>query len=124
MNDTVVVYDRMRENQHKFHGPRSAQHREPVHQRDARPRTILTSGVTALSLFGLIFFARGTAVWDFAVAMFVGIISGTYSTWYIASPMTIWLDEIMSKREGKAGGKKAEKPEKKSPPDVQARAAV
>ena len=55
--------------------------------------------------------------------MLVGIISGTYSTWYIASPMTIWLDEILSKREGKAGAKKTEKPEKKSP-DAQARAAV
>ena len=65
-------------------------------------RTILTSGVTALSLVGLIVYARGTAVWDFAVAMLVGIISGTYSTWYIASPMTIWLDEIISRRAGKS----------------------
>ena len=48
--------------------------------------------------------------------MFVGILSGTYSTWYIASPMTIWLDEIVRKREGKAGGAgKTEKAGRSSP---------
>jgi preprotein translocase subunit SecF len=123
VNDTVVVYDRMRENQHKFRG-RDLPAIVNLSINEMLARTILTSGVTASSLFGLIFMARGTAVWDFAVAMLVGIISGTYSTWYIASPMTIWLDEIISKREGKTGGKKAEKPEKKSPPDTQARLAV
>jgi preprotein translocase subunit SecF len=120
VNDTVVVYDRMRENQHKFRG-RDLPAIVNLSINEMLARTILTSGVTASSLFGLIFMARGTAVWDFAVAMLVGIISGTYSTWYIASPMTIWLDEILSKREGKAGAKKSEK---KSPPDSQARVAV
>jgi len=103
VNDTVVVYDRMRENQHKFKG-RDLPSIVNLSINEMLGRTILTSGVTAISLFGLIFYARGTAVWDFAVAMFVGIMSGTYSTWYIASPMTIWLDEIVRKREGKAGG--------------------
>jgi preprotein translocase subunit SecF len=123
VNDTVVVYDRMRENQHRFRG-KDLPSIVNLSINEMLARTILTSGVTASSLFGLIFMARGTAVWDFAVAMLVGIISGTYSTWYIASPMTIWLDEILSKREGKAGGKKVEKSEKKSPPDAQARVAV
>jgi preprotein translocase subunit SecF len=103
VNDTVVVYDRMRENQHKFKG-RDLPSIVNLSINEMLARTILTSGVTAISLFGLIFYARGTAVWDFAVAMFVGILSGTYSTWYIASPMTIWLDEIMRKHEGKGGG--------------------
>jgi len=60
-------------------------------------RTILTSGATALSLVGLIIYGVGT-IQDFALAMLVGIISGTYSTWYIASPMTIWLEEHMTQR--------------------------
>ncbi len=100
VNDTVVVYDRMRENQHKFRG-RDLPSIVNLSINEMLARTILTSGVTALSLVGLIVYARGTAVWDFAVAMLVGIISGTYSTWYIASPMTIWLDEFLKRREGK-----------------------
>ena len=107
VNDTVVVYDRMRENQTKFKG-RDLPSIVNLSINEMLGRTILTSGVTAISLFGLIFYARGTAVWDFAVAMFVGILSGTYSTWYIASPMTIWLDEIMRKRAGKAGENKGD----------------
>ena len=55
-------------------------------------RTILTSGVTALSLVGLLIFGVGE-IFDFAMAMLVGIIVGTYSSIYIASPLTIWLDE-------------------------------
>ena len=101
VNDTVVVYDRMRENQHKFKG-RDLPGIVNLSINEMLGRTILTSGVTAISLFGLIFYARGTAVWDFAVAMFIGILSGTYSTWYIASPMTIWLDEILNKNGGGA----------------------
>jgi preprotein translocase subunit SecF len=104
VNDTVVVYDRMRENQHKYKG-RDLPGIVNLSINEMLGRTILTSGVTALSLVGLIVYARGTAVWDFAVAMLVGIISGTYSTWYIASPMTIWLDEILRKRRAKSGGR-------------------
>src|SRR5437016_2542865 len=58
-------------------------------------RTILTSGATALSLLGLLIYGVGT-IWDFAAAMLVGIISGTYSTWCIASPMTISLQGVRS----------------------------
>ena len=60
-------------------------------------RTILTSGVTALSLVGLLIFGVGD-IWDFAMAMLVGIIVGTYSSVYIASPLTIWLDERAAAR--------------------------
>ena len=105
VNDTVVVYDRMRENQHKYKG-RDLPGVVNLSINEMLGRTILTSGVTsAKSLVGLIVYARGTCVWDFAVAMLVGILSGTYSTWYIASPMTIWLDEILRKRKAKSGGR-------------------
>jgi len=109
VNDTVVVYDRMRENQHRFKG-RALADIVNLSINEMLARTILTSGVTALSLVGLIVYARGTAVWDFAVAMLVGILSGTYSTWYIASPMTIWIDELISKRGGTAGSKAPARP--------------
>ena len=70
---------------------------------DTLSRTILTSGVTALSLVGLLIFGVGE-IWDFAMAMLVGIIVGTYSSVYIASPLTIWLDERQAARDRAAKG--------------------
>jgi preprotein translocase subunit SecF len=96
VNDTIVIYDRIRENVKKYKG-------KPLRDlinlsiNEMLGRTILTSGATALSLVGLIVYGVGT-IQDFALAMLVGIISGTYSTWYIASPMTIWLEEHSAQR--------------------------
>src|SRR5229473_1333807 len=75
---------------------------------DTLSRTILTSGVTALSLIGLLIFGVGE-IWDFAMAMLIGIIVGTYSSVYIASPLTIWLDERAAAKEraARGGGMKA-----------------
>ncbi|MGC3997272.1 MAG: hypothetical protein QM767_07105 [Anaeromyxobacter sp.] len=64
-------------------------------------RTFLTSFATALSLVGLLVYGVGT-IFDFAFAMLVGIISGTYSTWFIAAPMTLWLEEHADKVKGSA----------------------
>ena len=91
VNDTVVVYDRIRENQGKYKGRPLA---EIVNAsiNEVFGRTLLTSVATALSLVGLLVFGIGT-IFDFAFAMLVGIVSGTYSTWFIAAPMTIWLEE-------------------------------
>jgi preprotein translocase subunit SecF len=91
VNDTVVVYDRIRENMQKLKGRTLA---ELVNQsiNDVFGRTLLTSVATALSLIGLLIYGVGT-IFDFSMAMLVGIVSGTYSTWFIAAPMTIWLEE-------------------------------
>jgi preprotein translocase subunit SecF len=70
---------------------------------DTLARTILTSGVTALSLIGLLIFGVGE-IFDFAMAMLVGIIVGTYSSVYIASPLTIWLDERAAAKAAQRGG--------------------
>jgi preprotein translocase subunit SecF len=105
INDTIVVYDRIREEMVRYKG-------KPLPEiiniavNDTLSRTILTSGVTALSLVGLLIFGVGE-IWDFAMAMLVGIIVGTYSSVYIASPLTIWLDQRAAAKEraGKAGMK-------------------
>jgi preprotein translocase subunit SecF len=105
INDTIVVYDRIREEMVRYKG-------KPLPEiiniavNDTLSRTILTSGVTALSLVGLLIFGVGE-IWDFAMAMLVGIIVGTYSSVYIASPLTIWLDEraAAKEREAKTGMK-------------------
>ena len=97
INDTIVIYDRIREEMARFKG-------KPLTEiiniavNETLSRTILTSGVTALSLVGLLIFGVGE-IFDFAAAMLVGIVVGTYSSVYIASPLTIWLDERQHARE-------------------------
>jgi preprotein translocase subunit SecF len=103
VNDTIVIYDRIREDMGKYKG-------KPLPEviniavNDTLARTLLTSFVTALSLVGLLIFGVGE-IWDFAMAMLVGIIVGTYSSVYIASPLVIWLDERAAAREGRAKGR-------------------
>jgi preprotein translocase subunit SecF len=96
VNDTVVVYDRIRENQGKWKGKKLG---DLVNAsiNEVLGRTFLTSFATALSLIGLLVYGVGT-IFDFAAAMLMGIISGTYSTWFIAAPMTIWLEERAAKK--------------------------
>jgi preprotein translocase subunit SecF len=108
VNDTIVIYDRIRENGHRHKGMPL---RELINLsiNEMLGRTILTSGATALSLLGLIVYGVGT-IQDFALAMLVGIISGTYSTWYIASPMTIWLEEHRAQRHAIESAKPKVKP--------------
>ena len=100
VNDTVVVYDRIRENQAKLKGKRLAD-LVNVSINEVLGRTFLTSFATGLSLVGLLVYGVGT-IFDFAAAMMVGIISGTYSTWFIAAPMTIWLEERAERKKGLA----------------------
>jgi len=101
VNDTVVVYDRIRENQAKYKGKGLAD-LVNLSINEVLGRTFLTSFATALSLVGLLVFGVGT-IFDFAFAMFVGIVSGTYSTWFIAAPMTIWLEERAAKKKAGPG---------------------
>ncbi len=102
VNDTIVIYDRIREDMGKYKG-------KPLPEviniavNDTLARTLLTSLVTSLSLVGLLIFGVGE-IWDFAMAMLVGILVGTYSSVYLASPLTIWLDERAAAREARAKG--------------------
>jgi preprotein translocase subunit SecF len=96
VNDTVVVYDRIRENQGKLKG-RSLGEIVNLSINEVFGRTLLTSVATALSLIGLLVYGVGT-IFDFSFAMLVGIVSGTYSTWFIAAPMTIWLEERAARK--------------------------
>jgi preprotein translocase subunit SecF len=96
MNDTVVVYDRIRENLGKHRG-KSFSDIINLSVSETLSRTILTSGATMLSV--LAFFIWGTGVIkDFAFAMVVGIVAGTYSSIYVAAPLTEWIDQKMRGR--------------------------
>ena len=100
VNDTVVVYDRIRENQGRLKG-KNLSDLVNLSINEVLGRTFLTSFATALSLIGLLVYGVGT-IFDFSAAMLVGIVSGTYSTWFIAAPMTIWLEERAARRKAAA----------------------
>ena len=96
MNDTVVVYDRIRENLGKHRGKSFARIIN-LSVSETLSRTILTSGATMLSV--LAFFVYGTGVIkDFMLALVVGIVAGTYSSIYVAAPFTEWIDKRMARR--------------------------
>jgi preprotein translocase subunit SecF len=90
INDTVVVYDRVRENLGRLRGS-TFPNLINVSISEMLGRTVLTNGTAVMSL--LAFFYRGTgALKDFALALIIGIVLGTYSSVYVALPLTEWLD--------------------------------
>jgi len=103
MNDTVVVYDRIRENLGKHRG-KSFGEIINLSVSETLSRTILTSGATMLSVLAFFIFGTGV-IKDLAFGMVVGIIAGTYSSIYVAAPLTEYIDRRMSKG-GAAGVKK------------------
>lgn len=93
INDTIVIYDRIRENAKKLRAKTLVEQINTAIN-ETLSRTFLTSGVTMLSIIALVILTRGT-VQDFGLAMIVGMISGTYSTIYIASAFVVlWKNKI------------------------------
>lgn len=89
LNDTIVIYDRIRENLGLLGGPKdmSTVINNSINQ--TLSRTILTTATTLFVVFALFLFG-GIVLNDFAFALLVGMIAGTYSTIYIASPFLIY----------------------------------
>jgi preprotein translocase subunit SecF len=97
MNDTIVVFDRIREN---LSLQRRGSFREVVNAsiNQTLSRTILTSGLTLLTALALYLFG-GQVLNGFSFALVVGIIVGTYSSIFIASPILIfWKDFLDTRR--------------------------
>jgi preprotein translocase subunit SecF len=103
MNDTIVVFDRIRENAAK--------------QRDGRfdlmvnksinetlSRTVLTSATVFFVTLAMNIFGTGV-IREFAFAMNVGVVVGTYSSIFIASPILIWLNDKYVAAMKKQGGR-------------------
>jgi preprotein translocase subunit SecF len=97
MNDTIVVFDRIRENlKISRRESLSTIINQSINQ--TLSRTILTSGLTFLTAISLFLFG-GQVLSGFSFALVVGIIVGTYSSIFIASPILIfWQDFINSKK--------------------------
>jgi preprotein translocase SecF subunit len=87
INDTIVIYDRVRENS-KIYRKLSLVELINLSVNQSLARTILTSAVTLLVVLAILFYG-GEVLSNFAFALLVGFISGTYSTIYIASPLIL-----------------------------------
>ena len=114
VNDTIVIFDRVRENLR-------SRRKEPLDQvvntsvNQTLGRTIITAGTTFLSVSALYLFG-GEALEGFAFTMLVGVISGTYSTVFIASAIAIILSQkggrtpVVAASSGEAPGRQGRKP--------------
>lgn len=92
LNDTIIVYDRIRENVRKnpkgdFHEIVNASINQTL------SRTILTSG-TVFLVAACLFFLGGSVIHDFAFALLIGIITGTFSSIFVAAPLLIAYDDL------------------------------
>ncbi len=91
LNDTIIVYDRIRENLKRYNRLGID---EIINKsiNETLSRTILTSMTTLIVLFCL-FFLGGDIIHDFSLALIVGVIVGTYSSVYVASPILLMLQD-------------------------------
>ncbi len=97
INDTIVIFDRVRENIKKMRKEKLDTVFN-VSINETLGRTILTSG-TVMMVVLILFFFGGPVIHDFTTAMIIGLISGTYSTIYIASPVVLlWHNHITLRR--------------------------
>ena len=91
VNDTIVVFDRIREDL-KFSKEKSYKVIANLAINKTLSRTLLTSVTTLITIVMLLIFGGG-AVYDFAVALFIGILVGTYSSIYIATPVMLLMQK-------------------------------
>ncbi|MDP9055668.1 MAG: protein translocase subunit SecF [Acidobacteriota bacterium] len=101
MNDTIVIFDRIRENLHLNRRERL----EDVINRSVNQtlsRTVMTSGLTFLTVISLFLFG-GPVLHGFSFALVAGIIVGTYSSVYIASPIVLGFHNFMDARKKGSG---------------------
>jgi preprotein translocase subunit SecF len=99
INDTIVIFDRVRENIKKLR-KEDLPTIFNISINETLGRTILTSGTVMIVVLILLFFG-GPVIHDFALALVVGLISGTYSTVYIASPVVLFWEKYVTSRRRK-----------------------
>lgn len=99
VNDSIVIFDRIRENL-TLHRDRSLYTLTNQSINQTMSRTIVTNGLVFLSVLALVLFG-GEVLRGFSLALFVGSITGTYSTIAIASPIAIWWQDKLGAAEVK-----------------------
>ncbi|MFO7892835.1 MAG: protein translocase subunit SecF [Longimicrobiales bacterium] len=104
LNDTIVVFDRVRENL------KGKMRRDPyIHTinrsiNEVLPRTVMTSGTTFAVLLAL-FILGGTMIQDFALILMLGVLIGTYSSIFVASPALLEIEERTGESHGASAAK-------------------
>lgn len=100
LNDTIVVYDRIRESLKMGLGDNL---RETINisVSDCLSRTVLTSVTTFLAVLAIYVYGGGI-IQNFAFAMLIGVVIGTYSSIYVASPAVVAMDKYLKNREAEA----------------------
>ena len=109
MNDTVVIYDRIRENLNKYNRLNINEIAD-LSINDTLARTIITSVTTLLALLS-IFILGGEILRGFSFAMILGVLIGTYSSIFVASPMLKYFKvthKTLEKEEEKISKKRYE----------------
>jgi len=98
LNDTIIVFDRIREDVRVY---RKMSFTEVINHalNVTLNRTLMTSGTTLLVLFSLVIFG-GASIFGFALIMTIGVLVGTFSSLFIASPVMLWFHNMIRKREG------------------------
>jgi preprotein translocase subunit SecF len=91
VNDTIVVFDRIRENR-KLHRRDSLYKITNDAINETMSRTVITNGLVFLSVLALVLFG-GDVLRGFSLALFIGVIFGTYSSIAIASPIMVWWEQ-------------------------------
>ncbi|PYO90207.1 MAG: hypothetical protein DMD66_03330, partial [Gemmatimonadetes bacterium] len=91
LNDTIIIFDRVRENLRKFR-------RQNLYEilnlsiNETLPRSVLTHGTTIATTLALLLLA-GEVIRPFAWVMSFGIFTGTFSSIYIAAPVLLWIEK-------------------------------
>jgi protein-export membrane protein SecD/preprotein translocase SecF subunit len=99
VNDTIVIFDRIRENLGS-HARRPLLENINISLNETLTRSLNTSGVTLVSLFGIMIFGSGQ-IWNFAAAMALGIVAATLTSTFVASFSLVWFDNWYAKRTAK-----------------------
>ncbi|MGZ8831889.1 MAG: protein translocase subunit SecF [Thermoanaerobaculia bacterium] len=97
INDTVVMYDRVRENRRKIKKPMTLGDELNLAMNQTLSRTVLTSGSVFLVLIALILFG-GNVIRGFAWILMIGVISGTYSTVTIVPAVAMWWEKLTGRK--------------------------
>ncbi len=104
INDTIVVFDRIRETVSRVQGQGLAEILNRA-VNETLGRTVMTSLTTLVACVCLMVFGRSTVLFDFGLIMGIGVVVGTYSSIYVASPMFMILRERFGPRDPRAVAK-------------------
>ncbi|MEN8374111.1 MAG: protein translocase subunit SecF [Gemmatimonadota bacterium] len=120
LNDTIIVFDRIRENFGK--GGRRADYKALVNRsiNEVLPRTVITSGTTLVALLSLAMLG-GEIIRPFALILILGVIVGTYSSIFVASPALLEIEDRWKRKQGGVAGSDSRNAKSPATPPAAAR---